>query len=141
MFLTDQIAGWSDSAYSNPEFDELYMQQSQTVDEAQRKEIVWQMQEILWEETPYITLVYATNLEAHSNAVGGVGPLAGGDGGVIYNADNVDTYTNVRPVTAETTTEEESSNTGLIIAIVVIAAVVIAVLAFVLTRKRREVED
>jgi peptide/nickel transport system substrate-binding protein len=57
----DQYGGWSDTGYCNPEYDELYSQQGITVDQEARKQIVWQMQEILYNDRPYIQLV---NLEA-----------------------------------------------------------------------------
>ena len=61
----DQYGGWSDTAYCNPEYDELYQQQGVTVDQDERKEIVWEMQEILYNDRPYIQLV---NLRSASSA-------------------------------------------------------------------------
>ncbi len=63
---TDQWFGWSDSAYTNPEYDALYDQQSTTLDEDQRREIVWQMQQILFDDKPYIMLDYREVVEAWS---------------------------------------------------------------------------
>jgi len=64
---TDQWYGWSDSAYTNPEYDELYDQQSTTLDQDARKEIVWQMQEILYRDKPYIMLDYREVVETWSD--------------------------------------------------------------------------
>jgi peptide/nickel transport system substrate-binding protein len=143
VFLTKQIAGWSDSMYSNTEYDKLYDLQARTVDPQKRKAIVWQMQEMLWKETPYITLVYATNLEAYNNKWEGWVRSPEGAGGIIYNADNIDSYVSVHPVTPKTEeTTKSSSNTGLIIGIVIAVVVVaIAVIVFFMLRRRRTVEE
>ena len=56
----DQYGGWSDTAYCNPAYDKLYQQQGVTIDQDERREIVYEMQEILYNDRPYIQLV---NLE------------------------------------------------------------------------------
>jgi peptide/nickel transport system substrate-binding protein len=64
----DQWGGWSDTAYCTEEWDELYAQQGRTVDEAERRELVWQMQEIAFRDKPYIhlvTLPYTTVSQAN----------------------------------------------------------------------------
>ena len=53
----DQWGGWSDTGYCNEEYDELYQEQGVTVDQEERKEIVWRMQDIHQRDRPYIHLV------------------------------------------------------------------------------------
>ncbi|MGI8606375.1 MAG: ABC transporter substrate-binding protein [Gaiellaceae bacterium] len=53
----DQYGGWSDTAYCNPDYDKLYKQQGVTIDQAERREIVYEMQKILYDDRPYIQLV------------------------------------------------------------------------------------
>ena len=53
----DQWGGWSDTGYCNEEYDRLYEQQGVTVDQEERKQIVWEMQEIHQRDRPYIHLV------------------------------------------------------------------------------------
>ncbi len=53
----DQYGGWSDTGYCNPAYDKLYQEQGVTIDQEKRKEIVWKMQEILYNDRPYIQLV------------------------------------------------------------------------------------
>jgi peptide/nickel transport system substrate-binding protein len=60
----DQWGGWSDSGYCNPEYDELYLEQGATVDQEARKEIVWQMQDIMQADRPYIHLVVVDYITA-----------------------------------------------------------------------------
>jgi peptide/nickel transport system substrate-binding protein len=61
----DQYGGWSDTAYCNPDYDELYDQQGVTVDQEARKQIVWEMQQILYDDRPYIQLVNLEAIAAH----------------------------------------------------------------------------
>jgi peptide/nickel transport system substrate-binding protein len=74
----DQYGGWSDTGYCNPEYDELYEQQGVTLDLEERKEIVWEMQEILNTDKPYIQLVNMELLSAWSTAWDGFQPAIGG---------------------------------------------------------------
>ncbi len=46
----------SDSYYCNPDYDELYKQQSEVIDPAERVDIVHQMQAILYRDQPYLML-------------------------------------------------------------------------------------
>ncbi|MBI2907161.1 MAG: hypothetical protein HYX92_05835 [Chloroflexi bacterium] len=50
-------AAYNFSGYSNPQYDELYAKQSQTLDVAERKKIVWEMQRILLKDVP-IAIAY-----------------------------------------------------------------------------------
>ena len=74
----DQYGGWSDSAYCNPAYDELYAKQGVTLDEEERREIVWEMQAILNEDKPYIQLVNMEVLSAWSTGWDGFVPELGG---------------------------------------------------------------
>ena len=58
IFLTSQINGWSDSAWSDPQYDRLYQQQAAELDPQKRKAIIWQMEQIVYQQSPYILLVY-----------------------------------------------------------------------------------
>jgi len=67
IFTCDQreAGGWNDSGYCDDEFDEMYRQQAITVDHEARREIIWQMQEKLFSERPYIVLTYAQTIQAY----------------------------------------------------------------------------
>jgi peptide/nickel transport system substrate-binding protein len=143
VFTTAQIANFSDCQYSNPAYDALYAQQQTTTDPTARLHIIWDMQKILYQQSPYIVLVYARNLEAYNSAkwAGWVRSPAG-NGSVIYNADNVDSYIFVQPVSAAAATSSSgSSNTGLIVIIVIIAVVVVVGGGLVLMRRRGRTEE
>jgi peptide/nickel transport system substrate-binding protein len=80
IFTCDQREedGWNDSGYCVPDFDEMYLEQGVTVDHEARRALIWQMQEKLFEERPYIMLTYYKNVEAYrSDRVTGFGIEAG----------------------------------------------------------------
>ena len=64
-YLTcDQLASWNDAWYCNEEYDRLYRQQNQALDEEARVEAVEQMQEILYYDAPYLVTAYSQIGEA-----------------------------------------------------------------------------
>jgi peptide/nickel transport system substrate-binding protein len=67
IMLSTQFAegGWNDSGYSNPKYDELYAKQQQTLDDKERQKIVWEMQEIIFNDRPYIVYWYPDSLQAY----------------------------------------------------------------------------
>ena len=64
MFLCDARGGSSDSWYCNEEYDELYQAQNSEVDDAKRIEIIKQMQEIVYNDAPYLVLAYTKEGQA-----------------------------------------------------------------------------
>jgi peptide/nickel transport system substrate-binding protein len=64
---TDQFVagGWSDSGYHNPVYDQLYLDQQKLVDTTRRQQIVWKMQELVFNDRPYIVLFYEDMLQAY----------------------------------------------------------------------------
>ncbi|MEX0832830.1 MAG: ABC transporter substrate-binding protein [Actinomycetota bacterium] len=64
--LCNQLSIWSDTAYCNKDYDKMYDTQGITVDQKERKDIVWQMQDILYRDKPYIVMYYLESLFAHS---------------------------------------------------------------------------
>ncbi|GIU91663.1 MAG: peptide ABC transporter substrate-binding protein [Acidimicrobiia bacterium] len=58
-------SGFSETGYCNPEYDALYDQQATETDPETRREIVWQMQEILLRDLPYIIPYYDLTVQAY----------------------------------------------------------------------------
>jgi peptide/nickel transport system substrate-binding protein len=137
-FTTDQIQGNNDCAWSDPQYDRLFQQQSTTLDQQQRKQIIWQMEKIFYEQTPYIVLDYPKLLEGWN-----VGSWTGWeriptpDGAVAYITDNVDNYRLVHP--KPTTAASSGTSAASVAGIVIVVVAVVAVLAIVLLRRRRTV--
>jgi peptide/nickel transport system substrate-binding protein len=66
VMTTDEIpTGSSETGYSNPEYDDLFAQQATELDQEARKNIVWQMQQIVHEDVVYIIPFYAQNVQAY----------------------------------------------------------------------------
>ncbi len=125
-----------------PQYDSLYAQQQTTLDPQARKQIVWKMQQIAYEKSPYITLTYPQWLEGYNDGrwTGWV-KTPSGDGPVIYTEYNIDSYLFAHPVAAGAATTS-SSGTSLYVAIAAGAAVlVVVVLLVVRARRRRTVEE
>jgi peptide/nickel transport system substrate-binding protein len=80
IFTCDQReeGGWNDSGYCDEEFEEMYARQAVTVDHQARREIIWRMQEKLFNDRPYIVLTYAKTTQAYrSDRFTGFGLEAG----------------------------------------------------------------
>ena len=60
-FTCDQRGGLSDSWYCDPAYDAMYKQQNGEMDHAKRVDIVKQMQQTLYQDSPYIVTVYTTH--------------------------------------------------------------------------------
>jgi peptide/nickel transport system substrate-binding protein len=65
FFRTEQIGGSSDSYYSNPTYDQLFLDQQVESDETKRKEILARMQNLVYDEAPYHILYYDAELHAY----------------------------------------------------------------------------
>ena len=143
MLTTGQIGSWSDTQWSDAEYDKLYQQQQTTIDDQARKELIWKMQQIVYDQSPYVTLTYPEWLEAYD-----VGQWTGwvkspaGNGPVIYTQYNIDSYlfTHPRPAT-EPAASGGGGSTEMIVAVVVAAVVIAGVIALLLRRRRRAVDE
>lgn len=67
VLTTEQFVsgGWSDSGYHNPEYDQLYLDQQKAIDKTERQQIIWKMQEMVYNDRPYIVLYYEKLLQAY----------------------------------------------------------------------------
>jgi peptide/nickel transport system substrate-binding protein len=144
-FTTEQIGAQSDCGYSNPEYDRLFAEQGRTIDPVARKTIVDQMQEILYEDSPYIVLAYSNDLEAYNTAKWqGYAASPAKIGNVLfppYGNAGSENYLLIEPKTGATT-QSGGSSLGLWVAIAVaVVAVALAVLLVVRRRRPRVTEE
>jgi peptide/nickel transport system substrate-binding protein len=58
ILTTDEIGMWNQSAWSDPAYDKLFPLQAQQLDPQQRKQTIWKMQQIVYDQTPFIPLIY-----------------------------------------------------------------------------------
>jgi peptide/nickel transport system substrate-binding protein len=134
-FTTSQLGIENEPYWSNAEFDRLAVQQSATTDPQQRKDVLWQMQQIFYEQSPWIVLTYPENLEAvNTTRWTGWTREFDGTGGAWGLEGNIASYLNLRPITAAATSSSGSSATLVVVVVIVIIA---AGAAFVVLRRRR----
>jgi peptide/nickel transport system substrate-binding protein len=68
VFTCDEVGdgGWNDAGYCNPYYDELYEKQAASLDPEERKDIIWEMQEIFYNDRAYVMLLYDVNVQAYN---------------------------------------------------------------------------
>ena len=114
VLTSSQIENWSDSNWSNAEYDRLYEEQQAQIDPAARLDIIHRMQQIIYDESPYIPLVYLEWLQAYDSADWTDWVRAPTDtGGVTRNIYNIDSYVQVQPAVAAETTDEGGSSASI----------------------------
>jgi peptide/nickel transport system substrate-binding protein len=66
VMLTEEIpTGNSESGYSNPTYDELFLQQAVELDRDKRIELIWEMQRLVFEDVVYIIPFYEQTVQAY----------------------------------------------------------------------------
>jgi peptide/nickel transport system substrate-binding protein len=66
VMLTEEIpTGNSETGYSNPTYDDLYTQQATELDFEKRKAIIWEMQQIVYDDVVYIIPFYDQTVQAY----------------------------------------------------------------------------
>jgi len=65
IFTCDQIGSSSDSNFCDPAYDELFKQQNEATSEEERKALLVQMQNLIYDQAPYHILFYDAQLDAY----------------------------------------------------------------------------
>ena len=141
LLTPGQIGGWSDTSWTDPEYTRLFDEQSTAVDRDTQVGLVQQMQQIVYESSPYVIFGYPQFLQAYDTATWeGYVKVPGGY--PEYNGDALgyDTYLGVHP--APVATADAGGSTTWIWAVIA-AVVVVVIIAFVVLMRRRgrEVES
>ena len=138
-----QVGSWSDTQWSDPEYDRLYAQQQTTLDSrsAQAAHLEDAADRVLPEPVHHADLPGVARV-VQRRAVGGLGQTPSGDGPVIYTQYNIDSYLFAAPEPAVADAASGGGgSTGVVVAVVVAVAVVAIVTAVVVRRRRRAVEE
>lgn len=69
-----QRGSWNDPGYCNKEYDKLYEEQSRTLDPGKRKDLVWETQEIVNRDRPYIWISHLDLVSVQRNGWEGFEP-------------------------------------------------------------------
>jgi peptide/nickel transport system substrate-binding protein len=67
-----QWCSWSDTGYDNPDYDAMYTKQGTLVDPAARKDLVWQMQQVIYDDFVYTQLTNHEYIDAHRDNWAGI---------------------------------------------------------------------
>ena len=136
VMTTTQIGSMSDSNYSNETYDQLFMEQQTIMDPDKRREVVWEMQRILYEEAPYIILFYDNSLQAVNTSRWTGWTRIPEEGGYFFNLTNYN-YLHVQPLAGAVDAAPDagggSGSTTMIIGGLVVAG---AVIFFVFHRRK-----
>jgi peptide/nickel transport system substrate-binding protein len=152
---TEQIGNLSETYYSNPQYDNMLIEQGAMIDQAAREKMVKDMQKMVYEDVPYIILLEDHSMQAvRTDKWEGWKPI----GGMIFQGYNHYNYLYVTPKlapaanqtssdaspatatsSASPTTKQSSNHTmliwgGMAIAVIAIAGVLVA-------RKRKNTDD
>ena len=142
---TGQIENWNETCFSDPEYDKLYVEQSQELDPAKRKVIIDRMQQILYEKSPYMVTDYAPDYEAYNTAKwDGYIQIPSPNGNSILPPFGNGGYANFLSIGPKTGAAAEASSgtpMSLWIAIALIVVVVAAIVVVLVRRKRPESEE
>ncbi len=159
-----QRGNWSDSWFCDADYDALYQQQHVEMDDAKRQDMVKQMQEILYDQAPYLVTAYSSIGEAFRSDRFACFEPQPDPGGVWIQQYGGANYLNVRPAAdagdcdgvpnaagaVDTSTggsggsggsDDGGSNTGAMIGIGVAAGLAVVAGGFVLMRRRATVDD
>lgn len=134
-------ANLSDSFYCNPDYDEMYSLQATQIELDERAATVKEMQQLLYDDVPYVVTYYYDNLEAYrSDRFTNFAPQPDPDGSLLFQWGTY-SYRSVEPVAAaEDSGESGGTSTALIVAVVGLAAVVV-VFGVLLLRRRRPADE
>ena len=136
LYTTGEISLWNDPCWSNAQFDQLNGEQQKELDPAKRRQMIWQMQQVFYEDAPIIPFAYPEDLEAYNTSrwTGWVrSPQP--NGAAFYTNNNMATYLEVHPVVASAAAAGGSSTVWVAVAIPI--AVIAAAAGLVLLRRRR----
>jgi peptide/nickel transport system substrate-binding protein len=138
------LANLSDSFYCNPAYDALFEQQSTETNVDKRAALVKQMQQMLYDDAPYVVTYYYPNYEAYrSDRFEGLVPQPTPDGALLFQYGTW-SYESLRPVTtispgpSNEPTNQGSSSLNWILIGGLAALVIIVVVVGVTLRRGRE---
>jgi peptide/nickel transport system substrate-binding protein len=135
VFTSGNCGSWSDGCYQNPEFDALYEEQTTIFDREERRDVVFEAQEFIYEDLPGLVLAYPSWLEAYRTDRFTDWTPAPGENGYLLPGYNYNSLLSVRPVAGAA----EASSPGLPAWIWVAGVAVLGLVGWrVATRGRRE---
>jgi len=141
-FTTAQIENWNEPCWSNADYGRAVDAANSELDPQKRKDLVWQAQQIFYEQSPEMALDYPQKLEAVNTAKwDGWTRMYGGTGAAFYTSFVRDSYLNLKPKSGGVAATAGSSALTIVIGIVVLLAVVVVALVLLARRRRGMAEE
>ena len=138
---TAQIGGTNEPSWANATYDQLCEQQSSTLDPRARKALIDRMQQLMYEQSPWLVLSYPDHLEAYNTSRWiGWTRVDNGRGPAFYNGA-IFSYLNLRPRPAAGATRAGGRDTAALAAVIVVIGALGAVLVVRRRRRVRTVEE
>ena len=141
-FTSGQCGTWSDTCYSNPAYDKLYIEQQTAPTPADRQKIVFQMQQMLYKDIPEVVLYYDKSLEAYNSAkwTGLEDNTSPQPDGFLWNQ-----YTPYTALTVQLRSDASASSggttSGLLIVVGILGAIIVIVGIVMIARRGKSEED
>lgn len=133
---TNQCGYWSDTCWSNADYDRMYKEQQTALDPDERQQIVYDMQELFYENVPEIVLWYPNSFEAwRSDRWEGFVPWPEPDGVRFWG--NMYSVTQVRPIGSGGTPASSTEGGPSTLLWIGAGVVVLAVIGVLAARRRR----
>jgi peptide/nickel transport system substrate-binding protein len=139
-YTTGQCGIWSDTCYSNAEYDQLFKDQQSAASLEDRESIIDQMQQILYEDRPEMVLWYDNYLQAYRSDRWTGFVKQPTEGGSILFQYGYYSLLNIQPASAGAGTTGDGGGVSPVIWIA-IAALLIVVVGIVVTRRRGAEEE
>ena len=141
-FTSGQCGTWSDTCYSNPQYDKLYKDQQTAPNPNDRQKIVFQMQDQLYKDIPEIVLYYDKSLEAYNSAkwTGLEDNISPQPDGFLWNQYTPYTALTVQLRSGASSGSTSSSSTLLVI-VGILGAIIVVVGIVMIARRGKSDED
>ncbi len=141
-FTSGQCGVWSDTCYSNPEYDRLYKDQQTAPTPEDRQKIVFQMQDMLYTQIPEVVLYYDKSLEAYNSAkwTGLEDNISPQPDGFLWNQYTPYTALTIQQRSGASASSSSSSSTLLVI-VGILGAIIVVVGIVMIARRGKSDED
>ena len=137
---TSEIGSLNEPFWSNAQYDALSTVQAATIDPQARQTPISQMQQIMYQQTPWVVLAYPDYLEAYNTTKWtGWQQMFDGSGPAFYAEGFIGSYLNLQPRTAAA--GGGSGDTALIVAAAALVVVAAVVGVLLLRRRTPRVEE
>jgi len=140
-FTSGQCGTWSDTCYSSPKYDKMYVDQQVAPNPQARQAIVFKMQDQLYKDIPEVVLYYDKSLEAYNSTKweGLEDNVSPQPEGFLWNQYTPYSALTVRLRGTEATSSSSSSSALLVI--VGILGVIIVIVGIVMIARRGKSEE